>query len=360
MRYVKFIIDSSALSKLRESTVEEHRVNQQQSPWWPTRRQLLWAGAISALAFLIIVICGYLFGWKWTGLVKDADFHSRTFWDWLQLLIVPAVLAAGGVWFNLQQREREQQIANDRAQDEALQAYLDQMSQLLTDEKRPLRRTQQGDNLNVIARARTLTVLQKLGPARKRSTLHFLYESGLVGKQLVVSLADADLSGADLSGTILSGANLSGANLSEANLSRAYLSGTNLSDADLSRANLSDANLVGANLSEANVRAANLSGTYLSGADLNGADLSGVNLAETYLGHANLSDAYLSGANLSGANLGGADLIGAYLGDTEGVTEKQLEQASLTKATMPNGQKYEEQPQYKEDSAEDGESTGPP
>jgi uncharacterized protein YjbI with pentapeptide repeats len=288
MRYVEFIIDSSALSKLRESTVEEHRVNQQQSPWWPSRRQLLWAGAIAALAFLIIVICGYLFGWKWTGLVKDADFHSRTFWDWLQLLIVPAVLAAGGVWFNLQQREREQQIANDRAQDEALQAYLDQMSQLLTDEKRPLRRTQQGDNLNVIARARTLTVLQKLGPARKRSTLHFLYESGLVGKQLVVSLADADLSGADLSGTILSGANLSSANLSEANL-------------------------VGADLSEANVRAANLSGTYLSGADLNGADLSGVNLAETYLGHANLSDAYLSGANLSGANLGGADLIGAYL-----------------------------------------------
>jgi uncharacterized protein YjbI with pentapeptide repeats len=335
MRYVEFIIDSSALSKLRESTVEEHRVNQQQSPWWPSRRQLLWAGAIAALAFLIIVICGYLFGWKWTGLVKDADFHSRTFWDWLQLLIVPAVLAAGGVWFNLQQREREQQIANDRAQDEALQAYLDQMSQLLTDEKRPLRRTQQGDNLNVIARARTLTVLQKLGPARKRSTLHFLYESGLVGKQLVVSLADADLSGADLSGTILSGANLSSANLSEANL-------------------------VGADLSEANVRAANLSGTYLSGADLNGADLSGVNLAETYLGHANLSDAYLSGANLSGANLGGADLIGAYLGDTEGVTGKQLEQASLTKATMPNGQKYEEQRQYKEDSAEDGESTGPP
>jgi hypothetical protein len=95
-------------------------VNQQQSPWWPSRRQLLWAGAIAALAFLIIVICGYLFGWKWTGLVKDADFHSRTFWDWLQLLIVPAVLAAGGVWFNLQQREREQQIANDRAQDEAL------------------------------------------------------------------------------------------------------------------------------------------------------------------------------------------------------------------------------------------------
>ena len=47
---------------------EEHRVEQQQqSPWRPTRGQLLWAGSIAAIAFLIIVTCGYLFGWKWTG-----------------------------------------------------------------------------------------------------------------------------------------------------------------------------------------------------------------------------------------------------------------------------------------------------
>jgi hypothetical protein len=41
---------------------EEHWVEQQeQFRWWrPTRRQLLWAGGI-AIAFLIIVICGYLF-----------------------------------------------------------------------------------------------------------------------------------------------------------------------------------------------------------------------------------------------------------------------------------------------------------
>jgi len=36
---------------------------------------------------------GYRYGWIWTGFVKDADFARRTLWDWLKLLIIPAVLA---------------------------------------------------------------------------------------------------------------------------------------------------------------------------------------------------------------------------------------------------------------------------
>jgi hypothetical protein len=66
---------------------------QKQSRWRPTRRQLQWAGGLAALAFLIIVICGYLLDWDWTGLPK------RTLWDWLELLIVPAVLTVGGYLF---------------------------------------------------------------------------------------------------------------------------------------------------------------------------------------------------------------------------------------------------------------------
>lgn len=46
-------------------------------------------------------------------------------------------LASGGLWFNVQQRQREQKLANERAQGEALQAYLDRMSQLLADKERP-------------------------------------------------------------------------------------------------------------------------------------------------------------------------------------------------------------------------------
>src|SRR5215204_5915811 len=151
---------------------EEGRVDQQQEPrWQPTRRQLLWAGSIAVLAFLIIVVCGYLFGWKWTGLPK------QTLWDSLELLIIPAVLAGVGIWFNRQQRERELEIAREqrereveiadrRAQDEALQAYLDQIGQLLLDKDRPLRQTGEPDEVQMLARARTLTVLRRLDGER--------------------------------------------------------------------------------------------------------------------------------------------------------------------------------------------------
>jgi hypothetical protein len=194
--------------------------DQQQSRWRPTRRQLLWAGGIVALAFFIIVVCGYHFGWKWTGLVKDAHYHKRTLWDWLQLLIIPAVLAGGGIWFNRQQRAQELQTADIRAQDEALQAYLDQMSEMLIPnaDQPSLYKARLGDSLSSVARARTLTVLPRLlDGARKGRVVQFLYESALITKgRPVLNLRGADLSGADLSGADLIEAKLTGGKLGRA------------------------------------------------------------------------------------------------------------------------------------------------
>jgi hypothetical protein len=158
-------------------------------------------------------------------------------WNWLQLLIVPAVIAAGGLWFNAQQQEREQRIANERAQDQALQAYLNHMSQLLTDKEQPLARAQPGDSISKVAQVRTVTVLRMLDGKRKTSLLQFLYDLDLIDRDSVV----VDLRGADLSE-----ANLFMANLSEADLHGANWSGADLLDTDLSGANLHGANLRGA------------------------------------------------------------------------------------------------------------------
>src|SRR5215213_3477259 len=107
------------------------------------------------------------------------------------------------------QRQRELVLAEQRAQDEALQEFLDHMSQLLTDEARPLHRAQLGDSLSTVARARTLTVLTRLDGDRKGSVVRFLYESGLITKnRLILDLRSADLSRANLSGANLSGAYL--------------------------------------------------------------------------------------------------------------------------------------------------------
>jgi cytochrome c-type biogenesis protein CcmH/NrfF len=66
------------------------------------------------------------------------ELGGKTLWDWLQLLIVPVALSLITVAFAWQQDARQQRIedqraeaerelAVQRAQDEALQTYIDQM-----------------------------------------------------------------------------------------------------------------------------------------------------------------------------------------------------------------------------------------
>jgi hypothetical protein len=73
-------------------------VNQgQQSRWRSIRRYVLWTVGINvALVLASIIVLGYVREWEWTGLVLDQAYTKRTLWDWLQLLIIPAVLAGEG------------------------------------------------------------------------------------------------------------------------------------------------------------------------------------------------------------------------------------------------------------------------
>src|SRR3712207_3068824 len=96
-------------------------VGQKQRAQPTTKQQII--GATVVVVAALLIVSGY--SAEWTGL------PGKTFWDWLQLLIVPAVIAAGGIWFNRQQRKRELYIENQRAQDNAVQSYLDQITQLL-------------------------------------------------------------------------------------------------------------------------------------------------------------------------------------------------------------------------------------
>src|SRR5215217_191957 len=183
---------------------EEHRVDQdRQSRWRPTRCQVLWTVGIVVALVATIIVLGYVLEWEWTGLVKDKAYTKRTLWDWLQLLIIPAVLAGVGLWFNRQQREQEQQTADRRAQDEALQAYLDHMSAMLipNNDQLSLSDEHSPNSLKTVARARTLTVLPRLDGGRKARVVQFLYESNLIAKdRAVLDLSGTNLSGADLRG----------------------------------------------------------------------------------------------------------------------------------------------------------------
>jgi uncharacterized protein YjbI with pentapeptide repeats len=339
------------------------------------------------VVFLLLMWAGLLrvywpdwtgFG-EYTGQVAKDD-RGKTLWDWLQLLVIPIVLALGALlleqserisdrkiaqerWENDQKlaaerRDDDIKIAEDQQREAALQAYIDKMTELLLDQEHSLRESAEGDEVRVVARTRTLATLRKLDPTRKGMLLSFLYEGELISEINADMNEDRDLkhailnlSGADLSEANLSGANLSGVELSEANLSGANLSRADLSEADLSFDNLSGANLSGADLSETDLSGANLSGADLSEAKLSEADLSWVNLNEAHLSRADLSGANLSRANLSGAELNKADLSWANLGranlskaDLSGAivdNDRLAMLGSLENATMPDGKKYD-------------------
>jgi uncharacterized protein YjbI with pentapeptide repeats len=342
--------------------------------WRPTREQVRWAVRIT---IVLVVILGIL-------TLIGLPFRI-TLWEWMKLLIVPAVIAVGGLWFNRQQRGRELEIAERRAQDEALQTYLDQMSQMLADKDRPLRKAPSGDDLRTVARARTLTVLGRLDRDRKGTVVQFLYDSHLISKHRpVIALNTADLREATLREAVLNKCSLIGAWLHRANLVGADLNDADLSQADLSEADLSSISLsgrtvrvtgrsgrfaafrgedvalvalqttlYGASLAKANLYAAKLANATLSKAnlvwadlrtaDLRGADLTKASLDYAWMDEANLSGTNLSEASLLGANLSGADLSEADLSGAQGLTNEELElkAKALEGATMPNGQIYE-------------------
>ena len=128
------------------------------SRWQKVRKPLVVAASIASFAGILALIA---FGYRlsWTG------FLTKTLWDWLQLLIIPAVLAIGGYLFNLATSRNEQKNTTDNQREVALQEYIDKMSQLLLKEN--LRASQPEDEVRNVARAHTLTVLSRLDGRRK-------------------------------------------------------------------------------------------------------------------------------------------------------------------------------------------------
>jgi uncharacterized protein YjbI with pentapeptide repeats len=315
-------------------------------------------------------------------------------WEWVGVLIIPVVLAAGAALLTNAQTQREVAAAHLRAQDEALQQYLDQVSTLLAERENagkptnshPVSKLMQAldkvSNLlgeredrgkpadsqlfSKLVQARTLALLLKLDPDRKRQPLKLIAQLELINRDNpLLSLKNAGFEGADLHEVTLSRvclreadlriADLTGADLWESDLWQADLRG-----ADLTRVVLTNACLAGANLLPYDrLNPAQLNRPHLlNGADASNVDkknrldlrkLNNLHLTVTTLAEANLQGADLSGALLYRANLADADLTGTILIDADlrradlsgavGVNAEALEQQSysLEGATMPDG-----------------------
>ncbi len=311
---------------------------------------------------------------------------GKTLWDWMQLLIIPAMLVIGGFWLNQIQKSRDEKATEERTEAErkfaeeharierefaddnrceaALQAYIDNMSKLLLEKS--LRKSQPKDEVRTIARALTLTVLPRLDSKRKRNLLLFLFDADLVDRGgRIVDISDADLSGVDLSDVHLWRTKLVHDNQLQQERFEpvsADLSGVSLQNANLNGADLSDVKLGAKSVLDLEISlkltgkgVANLSKAQLVGANLRNAPMRGVNLSGANLSNATLSGACLQRANLNGATLHGADLsiqpfiedldnpgeetqdtsewIGADLSDAE-LRETNLSGANLWQANL--------------------------
>jgi uncharacterized protein YjbI with pentapeptide repeats len=315
-------------------------------------RRRIFIRAIVALAIMSLFLWfGYTRDWMGFNYYVDstgAQHSAKTFWDWMELLLVPLVLAIGGFLFSREERRAEREAADQRAEAErgiadsrnretTLQNYLDKMTELLLEKK--LSNPKAPSVVQDIARARTVTTLRQLDVTRRNLLLGFLYQANLIRKSDPVRiLHEADLHEADLSDAILNNADLSGAFLTGAHLSRAFLGGANLQRALLNEASLRWADLREADLREADLLGANLSGAGLymadmSGADLTAVDLSGALLIKTCLSGSDLSYVRLNEADLSGSDLSGAHLNKATLNKTK-LIEACLEGADLRESEL--------------------------
>jgi uncharacterized protein YjbI with pentapeptide repeats len=294
---------------------------------WPTIEKPLGLAAADLRRFWVAIIVAATFSIMCFLVYFVAH---KSLWEFLDLLIVPLALAIIGFGFTAQQQarqtqleqgryERAQAVEAQRAQNAALQAYLDQMNHLMLE--KGLLGSEEGNTVFTLAQARTTTGITQFDGEHNQAVTRFLSDSGLLKEPPL--LAKADLKGVQLPKAVLQGANLAGTQLNRANLAKAVLVSADFSEtekvgedtiyitADLTRANLTKAALQEAELAECTLDKVTLTTAALQGAVLNKASLKGANLSYAALQNAHLISASLKDANLSHATLQNADLSSA-------------------------------------------------
>ncbi len=228
---------------------------------------------LTLFVLLALVLCiGYAIavGYRqpWTGFAGYVDGKGemkapKRLWDWLDLLVVPFILAIA-VWFlDGSRKASERCVELDRQRQKTLDDYFKFMTEMLLND--PPLDGESSEAARSVVRIRTLSALRTLDGGRKAQLLQFLYESGLIGKDPVVRLTGADLAGADLDNAVLCRAELRGvdfraASLRNARLEQADLRGSNFSNANLTAASLASSDLTQAVLTNAKLRRAELQG----------------------------------------------------------------------------------------------------
>ncbi len=301
---------------------------------------IIGVGTFILLAIILLLFLRLVKGYVWADWTGFGDFvnpigeyhRAKTLWDWLELLIIPFVLAFLVYWFNRQERryeiriaeqrtQLERELTRDRSEESALQKYLTEMSEFLINGK--LWDSSPNDEVRFIAQLKTVTLLRLLSKDRRNIVFQFIQDAGL-GKFLMVR---AKVRFLDLSGS--------------------RILGISFNNADLTGTIFKDSTLVAVDLSKANLAGSNFQNTYLTGVDFTEANLSKRSFVDIRLGKKNVSgpikskeDELLDGADFNGARFIAVDFTKANL---VGVKLLKTKRAGVIfeECIMPDGETFD-------------------
>jgi uncharacterized protein YjbI with pentapeptide repeats len=266
----------------------------------------------------------------WTGFSGSPSpiigVPPKTLWDWLDLLIIPIVIAVS-VWFlNRSETRKERQIAQirydtaqERLHDETLQKYYDKMAELLL--KHNLRDSEsEYDEVRSVARATTLAVLRMLDGKRKADVLKFLYASDLINENNVIPLRTANFTSTQLSNSRFSHSHLNGTDLEGSVLDNCYFIACTLTKARFDRSSLHEVRLQNCNIQLG---------------QFSECEMSRLDFWESNLDLAQFNKARLTDCHFHNAIITGGDFVGATIADSsfEGAN---LMRAKFSQATLNN------------------------
>ena len=271
---------------------------------------------------------------------------GKTLWNWLDLLIAPAIISliAVGltVGWSLFDRQQASKLEATRYHQRLVREYINSVKVLLLDEyhheeyKKPEILPKDVENFIKSKTATTIKAL-KDSPEQRKRLIDFLrrvevgfapllnrdfqimpqdicdqkvttktkeYSHFLCG----INLDKANLNESQLDHSIFQYAKFREVSFKKANLDSSHLQHAFLQEAHLQNTSLQNSDLAGAKLKDAKLKDAKLKDAKLKDADLKGVNLRGADLTRANLGGADLKDADLTGADLTKANLRGAKL----------------------------------------------------
>lgn len=265
----------------------------------------IWAMLI-AVAFWIVKMAIWANDspfWTGFGAYDETVPRAKTLWDWMELMIIPVTLALGAYLLDREQTRRAEWIAEEKRQQDLLDAYFDKITELTLNHG--LGKANSDVAVRSIARTRTISVINMLDEGRGARILQFLSESELItGEKPIV---------------ILRGVTFRNCVLSGATLVKRNLVGVTFIDCQFQDANFRDAILTGC--------------IFLRG-DLTGARFDGAKLVQAKLNDCNLSEVIFNNADLEQSNLLGSTALDIL----------KLKSAEKTHdLILPNGELYDDE-----------------